>query len=156
MLGSLDDIALQTHERLITPAEEMDFDIVFSSDRTSTRPLPWSWRETKINLVSIRDNIDPQTMLRTAQNLVTPFRSILNHPIVRAERSLKSILLTGRPGQKRLRFKSESGGLSDSTVIVLPTTVAPTPRPSSATKSDFLLSQDDLLKLKKSTVFVKR
>ena len=145
----VDDIALQTHERLITPAEEMNFNIIFSSDRTSTRPLPWSWRETKIKLVRIRDNVDPQTMSRTAQNLVTPSRSIQNHPIMRAERSFKSKYVTGRPGQKRLRFKSESAGLSDSTVIDLPTTAAPTPKPSSATKSEFLLSQDDLLKLKK-------
>ena len=55
----IDDIALQTHERLIARGEDMDFDVVFSTDSTSTRPLPWSWRETKFRLMSIRD-ADPQ------------------------------------------------------------------------------------------------
>ena len=145
----VDDIALQGHERPIVPGEDMNFNVVFSSDSTSTRPLPWSWRETKIRLVSVRDAVDPQTPSRTGQTLVTPSRSIASHPIMRAERSFKSIYLTGPPRRKRVRFMPESTGLLDSTIVGLPTTVASAPKSSSATTSDFLLSQDDLLKLKK-------
>lgn len=146
----VDDIALQAHERPIVPGEDMNFDVVFSSDSTGSPPLPWSWRETRIRLVSIRDAVDPQIPSSTAQNLVTPSRrSMVNHPIRRAERSFKSMYLTGPPGRKRVRFMSEATGLSDSTIIRFPTTAASTPKPSSAKTSDFLLSQDDLLKLKK-------
>ncbi|KAL8791112.1 MAG: hypothetical protein Q9195_006056 [Heterodermia aff. obscurata] len=136
----VEDIALQTHERLNIPDEDMKFDVVFSSDSTSTHSLPWSWRETTIRLVSIKDAVDPQFPSRMAQNLVTPTRSYVNHPIIRAHRAIKS---------KTLRFMPEPTRFSDSTVIDFPTPVVSTPKSSSATTSGSLLSQEDLSKLKK-------
>ena len=146
----VDDVALQTHERPINPGEDVDFDVVFSSHSTSTRPLPWSWRETTIRLVSIGDAVEPQTPSRTGQNLVTPTKNFYGHPILRAERAFKSKYMTGPHGRRRLRFMPEPTGLSDFTIVDLPTTVtSSTQKPSSAKTSDNLLSQDDLLKLKK-------
>lgn len=144
-----DDVALQTLERPKSPGEDVNFDVVFSSHNTSTRPLPWSWRETTIRLVSIRDAVDPQTPSRTGQNLVTPSRSLYDRPFLRAEQAFKSKYITKPRGRKSLRFMPESTKLSDSTVVGLPTTVTSTLKPSSAKTSDFLLSKDDLLKLRK-------
>ena len=143
-------ISSKTQEQLTTSDENVQFDVIFSSDSTGIEPLPWSWRETNIRLLSIRDDVEPQHPSVTLNIPAPPAKSYAKPSILRAHRSLRnSIFRSNSSGRKSVTFMSEPTWLSESSTVCHPATVPSTPITSISTKSGFLLSPNDLLKLNK-------
>lgn len=108
----IDEVAV--HEQLSMTANNVRFGVVFSSDSTSAQTLPWSWQETEIQPLSIKDDLEPQDSVEEPKSSDLPSDSPDKRSSLGTRPSLRSIFRKGGSPRKSVKFASETERLSGS------------------------------------------